>query len=202
MKETIKLTVRLFLITAIAGFVLAFANSFTSPVIKAREKAQYEAALKEVFADADKFETVEEGKLNTIKTKIKNIEKIEIAKKSDKTVGYVFKTLGKNGYGMTFYNIGKNFYTEGTIVNKGSYEIMVPRGESGYDPNNVKKSIFRIHMSGEENTALYFSQAKNNYQLNSHKNFNIDSVDIVSENAKNNTLVRLERVDNFNLGGE
>ena len=88
MKETIKLTVRLFLITAIAGFVLAFANSFTSPVIKAREKAQYEAALKEVFADADKFETVEEGKLNTIKTKIKNIEKIEIAKKSDKTVGY------------------------------------------------------------------------------------------------------------------
>ena len=90
MKETIKLTVRLFLITAIAGFVLAFANSFTSPVIKAREKAQYEAALKEVFADADKFETVEEGKLNTIKTKIKNIEKIEIAKKSDKTVGSVF----------------------------------------------------------------------------------------------------------------
>ena len=99
MKETIKLTVRLFLITAIAGFVLAFANSFTSPVIKAREKAQYEAALKEVFADADKFETLEEAKLNTIKTKIKNIEKIEVAKKSDKTVGYVFKTLGKNGYG-------------------------------------------------------------------------------------------------------
>ena len=99
MKETIKLTVRLFLITAISGFVLAFAHSFTSPVIKEREKAQYEASLKEVFADADKFETVEEGKLNTIKTKIKNIEKIEIAKKSDKTVGYVFKTLGKNGYG-------------------------------------------------------------------------------------------------------
>ena len=99
MKDPIKVSVRLFLITAIAGFVLAFANSFTSPVIKAREKAQYEAALKEVFADADKFETVEEGKLNTIKTKIKNIEKIEIAKKSDKTVGYVFKTLGKNGYG-------------------------------------------------------------------------------------------------------
>ena len=99
MKETIKLIVRLFLITAIAGFVLAFANSFTSPVIKAREKAQYEAALKEVFSDADKFETLEEEKLNTIKTKIKNIEKIEVAKKSDKTVGYVFKTLGKNGYG-------------------------------------------------------------------------------------------------------
>lgn len=38
MKETIKLTVRLFLITAIAGFVLAFANSFTSPVIKERER--------------------------------------------------------------------------------------------------------------------------------------------------------------------
>lgn len=99
MKETIKLTVRLFLITAIAGFVLAFANSFTSPVIKERERLQYEEALREVFADADKFETLEDGKLNSIKTKIKNIEKVEIAKKSDKTVGYVFKTLGKNGYG-------------------------------------------------------------------------------------------------------
>lgn len=99
MKETIKLTVRLFLITAIAGFVLAFANSFTSPVIKERERLQYEEALREVFADADKFETLEDGKLNSIKTKIKNIEKVELAKKSDKTVGYVFKTLGKNGYG-------------------------------------------------------------------------------------------------------
>ena len=99
MKETIRLTVRLFLITAIAGLILAFANSFTSPVIQQREKQEYENALKEVFADADKFETLEEGKLNSIKTKIKNIEKVEIAKKSDKTVGYVFKTLGKNGYG-------------------------------------------------------------------------------------------------------
>ena len=60
MKESIKLTVRLFLITAIAGFILAFANSFTSPVIKEREKTQYEAALKEVFVDADKFETLED----------------------------------------------------------------------------------------------------------------------------------------------
>ena len=99
MKETIRLTVRLFLITAIAGLILAFANSFTSPVIQQREKQEYENALKEVFADADKFETLEEGKLNSIKTKIKNIEKVEIAKKSDKTVGYVFKSLGKNGYG-------------------------------------------------------------------------------------------------------
>lgn len=99
MKETMKLTVRLFLITAIAGLVLAFANSFTSPVIKEREKKQYEQALKEVFADADKFDTLEEAKLKTIKEKIKNIENIEIAKQGDKTAGYVFKTLGKNGYG-------------------------------------------------------------------------------------------------------
>lgn len=99
MKETVKLTVRLFLITAIASLVLAFANSFTSPVIKERERKQYEVALKEVFSDADKFETLEEGKLNQIKEKIKNIELIEIAKKSDKSVGYIFKTNGKNGYG-------------------------------------------------------------------------------------------------------
>ena len=104
MKESIKLTVRLFLITAIAGFILAFANSFTSPVIKEREKTQYEAALKEVFVDADKFETLDEAKLEAIKTKIKNIEKIEVAKKSDKTVGYVFKTFRKKWLWRRYFN--------------------------------------------------------------------------------------------------
>lgn len=99
MKETMKLTIRLFLITAIAGLVLALVNSFTSPIIQQRERMQYEAALKEVFKDAEKFESLEEGKLNPIKEKIKNIENVEVAKQGDKVLGYVFKTLGKNGYG-------------------------------------------------------------------------------------------------------
>ena len=99
MKETMKLIVRLFLITAIAGFVLAFVNSFTSPIIKERERKQYEMALKEVFKDAEKFDKLQDDKLLPIKEKIKNIENIEVAKQGDKTLGYVFKTLGKNGYG-------------------------------------------------------------------------------------------------------
>lgn len=99
MKETMKLIVRLFLITAIAGFVLAFVNSFTSPIIQERERKQYEMALKEVFKDAEKFDKLQDDKLLPIKEKIKNIENIEVAKQGDKTLGYVFKTLGKNGYG-------------------------------------------------------------------------------------------------------
>lgn len=99
MKETTKLTIRLFLITAIAGLILAVVNSFTSPIIQEREKKQYEQSLKEVFNDAEKFDRLEDQKLNPIKEKIKNIENIEVAKKGDKTIGYVFKTLGKNGYG-------------------------------------------------------------------------------------------------------
>ena len=99
MKETMKLIVRLFLITAIAGFVLAFVNSFTSPIIQERERKQYEMALKEVFKDAEKFDKLQDDKLLPIKKKIKNIENIEVAKQGDKTLGYVFKTLGKNGYG-------------------------------------------------------------------------------------------------------
>lgn len=99
MKETIRLTVRLFIITAVAGLVLAFANSFTSPVIKAREEREYQAALLEVFSDAEKFEKLDEAKTKKIKEKIPNIEVIEMAKSGDKTLGYVFKTLGKNGYG-------------------------------------------------------------------------------------------------------
>ena len=96
MKETVKLTVRLFLITAIAGLVLAFANSFTSPVIKERERKQYEVALKEVFSDADKFETLEEGKLNQIKEKIKNIVVYKartLAKNTDGNYEPLYKTL-------------------------------------------------------------------------------------------------------------
>ena len=99
MKETMKLIVRLFLITAIAGFVLAFVNSFTSPIIQERERKQYEMALKEVFKDAEKFDKLQDDKLLPIKEKIKNIENIEVAKQGDKTLEYVFKTLGKNGYG-------------------------------------------------------------------------------------------------------
>ena len=99
MKETMKLIVRLILITAIAGFVLAFVNSFTSPIIQERERKQYEMALKEVFKDAEKFDKLQDDKLLPIKEKIKNIENIEVAKQGDKTLGYVFKTLGKNGYG-------------------------------------------------------------------------------------------------------
>ena len=112
------------------------------------------------------------------------------------------KLLGKKGYGMVFYNTPKNLYTEGTIVNKGSYELIATKGDgvaNGYDVNNLKKSIFRIYMLGEDNTALYFVGGMNQ---DSYENFNIDNVDIVSENAKNNSLVRLERVSNFNLGGE
>ena len=77
MKETMKLIVRLFLITAIAGFVLAFVNSFTSPIIQERERKQYEMALKEVFKDAEKFDKLQDDKLLPIKEKIKNIENIE-----------------------------------------------------------------------------------------------------------------------------
>lgn len=99
MKETIKLTIRLFIITAVAGLVLATANSFTYPIISAREKKQYEDSLKEVFSTAEKFESLKENELMKIKEKFPNIENIEIAKTADKKLGYVFKTYGKNGYG-------------------------------------------------------------------------------------------------------
>ena len=113
------------------------------------------------------------------------------------------KLLGKKGYGMVFYNTPKNLYTEGTIVNKGSYELIATKGDgvaNGYNPNNIKKSIFRIYMSGEDNTALYFVGEIN--KIDSYENFNSDNIDIVSENSKNNSLIKLERVSNFNLGGE
>lgn len=99
MKETIKLTIRLFIITAVAGLVLATANSFTYPIISAREKKQYEDSLKEVFSTAEKFESLKENELMKINEKFPNIENIEIAKTADKKLGYVFKTYGKNGYG-------------------------------------------------------------------------------------------------------
>lgn len=75
MKETIKLTVRLFLITAIAGFVLALQTVLLLLLSKKEKDSEDEEALREVFADADKFETLEDGKLNSIKNEDKKYRK-------------------------------------------------------------------------------------------------------------------------------
>ena len=110
------------------------------------------------------------------------------------------KLLGKKGYGILFFNIKNNLYTEGTIVNKNGYEIIATRGDSDYNPNNVTKSLFHVYMEGESNVGL--SLEHTNYQAGSYTNFNVDNIDIVSNKGKNNRILNLQRIDAFQLGGE
>ncbi|WP_100065096.1 FMN-binding protein [Miniphocaeibacter massiliensis] len=115
MKNAIVLAVKLFVITAIAAVLLALVNGVTSPVIEERAKKEYADSLKVVFEGADSFKSIGDMDVDTkeelekIKEANTNIDDIVFAYSGEDIIGYVFKTIGKGGYGgdITFV-IGVN----------------------------------------------------------------------------------------------
>lgn len=99
MKETINLAVRLFIITAVAGLLLAFVNSTTAPVIAQQEADKLQAALSSTYPDAEEFIPIDEGKLTSVQGENPNIQQVYEAKKGGETQGFVFDVLGRGGYG-------------------------------------------------------------------------------------------------------
>ena len=99
MKETINLAVRLFIITAVAGLLLAFVNSTTAPVIAQQEADKLQAALSSTYPDAEEFIPIDEGKLTSVQEENPNIQQVYEAKKGGETEGFVFDVLGRGGYG-------------------------------------------------------------------------------------------------------
>ncbi|OHW62491.1 electron transport complex subunit RsxG [Andreesenia angusta] len=93
MKETVKLGVILFLITAIAAGILAFANANTEGKIAELEAQASNEARKSVLSEAETFEAVDQAKLDEIMKKNPEILEIyEALDGSKSTVGYVVKT--------------------------------------------------------------------------------------------------------------
>lgn len=130
MKKIVILAVKLFVITAIATAVLAFANGATAPVIAEREAKEYSDSLKNVFKDADEFESLadtDEAKLNKMKETNTAIEDIVYAKSGGEDVGYVFKVNGKGYGGPITFVIGVD--KENSIV---GYQVLVTSETKGF----------------------------------------------------------------------
>lgn len=98
MKETIKLGLILLLITAIAGGVLAFTNSFTGPIIAEMEKEESFGAFFDIFPDVDDFLEVEESLLEEITSDNSDIKEVYEVIEGEDIVGYALIT-STGGYG-------------------------------------------------------------------------------------------------------
>ncbi len=105
-KNTIaKDTVRITLITLVAGFALGLVNEITkAPIAQQEAKAKAEAC-KAVFADADDFAAIEDlsGAASALEsaglTGKADVNEAYEAKKGGETVGYVITVTDHEGYG-------------------------------------------------------------------------------------------------------
>lgn len=115
MKESVKFGIILLLFCALSAGLLAVVNSFTAPVIAETELKNTLASYEAIFADAaDSFEEYDQAKLDSIKEKYPNIEKIFLAKKGQDVVGYGVN-VKSNGYGGAMTN-ALGFLLEGDTI--------------------------------------------------------------------------------------
>jgi len=93
MRETFKMGIKLFLITAIAAFALALTQIITEEPIKVQAEKLSDETRASVLASAEEFESMEFDNES-----YPNILEIHKGLKDGETVGYVIKTAN-NGYG-------------------------------------------------------------------------------------------------------
>jgi electron transport complex protein RnfG len=92
-KEIFALGLRLLIITAVAGFILGFANKITSEPIAKQQKMENDAAMQEVLPSAEAFNqkevTLPDGSI---------IKEVNEGTKGSDVIGYAIKVSPK-GYG-------------------------------------------------------------------------------------------------------
>lgn len=98
MKETLKLGLVLLLFTAVSAGVLAGTNAITEPIIAEQERQASFEAFSGMFADADDFQELDEGKLNEIQEKYSKVIEGHEALKGGSNIGYALKVVS-GGYG-------------------------------------------------------------------------------------------------------
>ena len=86
MNKSLKLGIKLLLITSITALALAFTNNMTKPIIEARQQEELKESLAVVYK-ADSYEELDVEKPDTV----------EVVYKADD--GYVFQILSPGGYG-------------------------------------------------------------------------------------------------------
>jgi electron transport complex protein RnfG len=98
MNETLKLGLILFIITVISASILAVSNNITTPKIAEADALKDDLAKKEILPQGDKFEPLEEGKMEEIKSEYPNIIEIYEGHNKNDLEGYTVK-MKVNGYG-------------------------------------------------------------------------------------------------------
>ncbi len=114
MKETIRLGLILLIITVVAAGVLAVSNNLTKDKIAELEIEGSLAALKEIFTSADKFKSLDEGKLKEISESNSSVIEIFEAYNGEDLAGYAIKTMSKGFAGDLVVMTG--FLKDGSVA--------------------------------------------------------------------------------------
>lgn len=102
MNKTSTLIVKLFVISAVAALVLAGTNKMTAPIISERQEEEFKKSFTQAYPEGKDFKSIDKNVNEFIE------EVIEVSDGSQQ-VGYVFKGIGKGGYGGDIsYIIGVN----------------------------------------------------------------------------------------------
>ena len=135
MNKTLKLTLFLAIVSAIAGAALGFANSVTAPIIAENALKAERETLKVIYPDVsdDAFTIVEENVSNTI-TKIFKVE----------GKGYIFKMEVAGYKEGTVYLLALN--EDGTIYDY----VAISNGDTSGIGTKVLEDSFRETLKGKD----------------------------------------------------
>ncbi len=114
MNQTIRFGAVLLISGALAGGVLAYSNSITSPIIVERAKAASFGAYQELITEADGFNPIDETKLAEITAENAFVQEVFEAKKGEEIIAYAFKTKS-SGYGGDIITASA-FSVDGTVL--------------------------------------------------------------------------------------
>ena len=114
MKETIKLGLILFIITAVSAGVLAVSNNLTKDKIAEIAMEGSIEALKEVFGEDKNFKALDEGRFNEIKEANEAVEEIFEVYSGDSLSGYAIKAISK-GFGGDLVTL-TGFSIDGNVL--------------------------------------------------------------------------------------
>lgn len=110
MKQIVKLSIILLVITAVSAGLLSVVNDVTKVVIQEKAMEANLVYMKELLPDADEFKVVE----NTSITEIEGVQEAYEGLKGGSTIGYAVKTVTKGYGGDVVIITGVN--SDGTIA--------------------------------------------------------------------------------------
>lgn len=93
LKKTLNLAIRLLIITAAAGLVLAFINAKTSPIIEEANAKKLAESMVDAFPGAEDIEPID---VDLTDSMVQEVFKIGIG---GQDVGYVYRVMARGGYG-------------------------------------------------------------------------------------------------------